>query len=207
MAVKKSADQVIKYKGVKAFKASHPEIRKLKKANEVPSIHGNKIWDSSFVLMDFLHRWPPGQELAVMDIGCGWGVLSSYLAKAFNADVIGVDADEAVKPFFDFHAVQNGVTLDFCKGTMQSLNKKKLKGIDMLVGADICFWPELYKDWRRLIKRALDAGVEQVYIADPGRSPFWDLVEYCEKNFDADVWSHDIKKPFKSEKYILEIIV
>lgn len=207
MAVKKSADHVIKYKGVKAFKATHPDIKKLKKKNEAPSIHGNKIWDSSFVLMDFLRRWPPGDDLNVLDIGCGWGVLSSYIAKQFDANVTGLDADEAVKPYFDYHAKENGVSLDFTVGTMQSVKKPKLKNIDMVVGADICFWPELGADWKKLIKRSLDAGVGQIYIADPGRSPFWDLVKHCEKRYDAEVWSHDIKKPFKSEKYILEIVV
>lgn len=207
MAANKNADHVITYKGVKAFKATHPEIKKLKRKNEAPSIHGNKIWDSSFVLMDFLRRWPPGDSLSVLDIGCGWGVLSSYIAREFDANVTGMDADEAVKPYFDYHADKNKVELDFSVGTMDSLKKKSLKDVDMLVGADICFWPELGRDWKKLIKRALDAGVEQIYVADPGRSPFWDLVKHCEKNYGGEVWSHDIKKPFKSEKYILEIVV
>lgn len=205
MAVKKKNNDVLKYKGIKAFKASHPEIKKLKRKNEAPSIHGNKIWDSSFVLMDFLRRFPPGNDLVMMDVGCGWGVLSCYLAKEFDAGVIGLDADSAVQPYFDFHAEQNGVDISFSVGTMQTLKKKILKDVDVIVGADICFWPELGKDWKKLIKRALDSGVEQIYLADPGRSPFWDLVEHCEKKHGGEVWSHDIKTPFKSEKYILEI--
>ncbi|MCG8668987.1 MAG: methyltransferase domain-containing protein [Pseudomonadales bacterium] len=206
-ATKNNTDHVLKYKGVKAFKSTHPDIKKLRRQNEAPSIHGNKIWDSSYVLMDFLRRWPPGDDLTIMDIGCGWGVLSSYLAKQFDANVIGLDADEAVQPYFDYHAQENNVDLAFSVGTMKSIKKSALSDIDVLVGADICFWPELGSDWKKLIKRALDAGVEQIYIADPGRSPFWDLVKHCEKKFDGQVWSHDIKKPFESEKYILEIVV
>lgn len=204
-AKKTSADLVLKYRGVKAFKASHPDIKKLKRKNEAPSIHGNKIWDSSYVLMDFLRRFPPGDELVIMDVGCGWGVLSCFLAKEFHAGVVGLDADEAVKPYFEYHAQANNVELGFSVGTMQSVKKNVLKDVDMIVGADICFWDELGKDWRKLIKRALDSGVEQIYLADPGRSPFWDLVNHCEKKYGAEVWSHDIKRPFKSEKYILEI--
>ena len=118
MAVKKAGDHVLKYRGIKAYKASHPEIKKLKRANEAPSIHGNKIWDSSFVLMDFLRRFPPGEELVMLDVGCGWGVLSCYLAKTFDSAVIGLDADEAVKPYFDFHAEKNNVDLSFSVGLL-----------------------------------------------------------------------------------------
>ena len=204
-AKKKSSNHVLKYKGIKAFRPSHPDIKKLKRKNEAPSIHGNKIWDSSYVLMDFLRQFPPGDGLVTLDVGCGWGVLSAFLAKEFGAGVIGLDADEAVKPYFDYHAQQNNVQMSFTVGKMQSMKKKILKDVDMIVGADICFWDELGADWRKLIKRALDAGVGQIYLADPGRSPFWDLVNHCEKKYGAEVWSHDIKKPFKSEKYILEI--
>ncbi|MCG8312575.1 MAG: class I SAM-dependent methyltransferase [Pseudomonadales bacterium] len=207
MAAKKSTEHVLKFRGVKAFKSTHPEIKKLKRKNEAPSIHGNKIWDSSFVLMDFLRRFPPGDDLVAMDIGCGWGVLSCYLAKEFGAGVIGLDADEAVKPYYEYHAQENDVDIHFSVGTMQSVKKNALLEVDMIVGADICFWPELGKDWKKLIKRALDSGVEQIYLADPGRSPFWDLVKHCEKKYGGQVWSHDIKKPFKSDKYILEITV
>lgn len=205
MASKKNNTELLTYRGVKAFMATHPDIRKLKRKQEAPSIHGNKIWDSSFVLMDFLHQFPPGNDLRVLDIGCGWGVLSCYLAKKYQAKVTAMDADCAVQPYCDYHAKKNKVELVFLESKIKSLKKKQLTSFDMILGADICFWPELGKDWQKLIKKALDAGVKQIYLADPGRSPFWDLVKHCEKKHAGQVWSHDIKKPFKSEKYILEI--
>lgn len=206
MAAKKQSKQhVVRYKKIKAYKASHPDIRSLKRHSESPSIHGNKVWDSSFVLMDFLTQFPPEQHKVVLDVGCGWGVLSCFVAKHFDAAVIGVDADAAVKPFFEYHEQQNNVDLNFAVATIDALKSKALRNVDVVLGTDICFWPSLDKDWRGLIKRAKKAGVSQILLADPGRSPFWKLVAHCEKQYDAEIWSHDIKKPMKSEKYILEI--
>ena len=44
----------------------------------------------------------------VLDIGTGWGVLSSYLSKQ-GADVTGVDIDEKVKPFFNFVTIYQNI--------------------------------------------------------------------------------------------------
>lgn len=205
MPAKKKQDNCVRYKKIKAFKSTHPDIRQLKKQYDAPSIHGNKIWDSSFVLMDFFTQFPLPEEQVILDVGCGWGVLSCYLAKYFSAAMVAVDADSAVQPFLEYHEHANKVDINFAVATIDALKKKTLTDVNIIVGTDICFWPSLDKDWRRLIARAQKAGVEQIYLADPGRSPFWSLVEHCEKRYGAEVWSHEITKPFKSEKYILEI--
>ncbi len=36
-----------------------------------------------------------------------------------------------------------------------------------------------------MINKAIQAGVPQIIIADPGRSPFLKLAKRCIKNFDA----------------------
>jgi predicted nicotinamide N-methyase len=203
-AATKPAD-VVNYKGIKAFKSSHPDIKRIKRQEEKPTIHGNKIWSSSFVMMDFLEEFPPGEDKVILDVGCGWGVLSCFLAKKFNAAVLGVDADAAVEPYFMYHAEKNGVDLSFVAATIDDIEDDVLEDVDVIIGTDICFWDSLAKDWEKLIKRAMKAGVEQVYLGDPGRSPFWSLSKKCEKKYDADVYSHSIKQPVKGEKYVLEI--
>ncbi len=208
MARKMNKEKAWVFNGVKAFMNGHPEIKRIQKLNDAPSIHGDKVWDSCFVLMDFLTEFPVAKNQVVMDIGCGWGVLSSYLAKKLGAAVIGVDADPAVKPYFDLHAKANGVGLDFAAGPMSVLKRDSLAYVDILVGADICFWPELQLEWQSLIERAADAGLKGVYLADPGREPFWQLVKHCKKRYGkkrAQHWEHAIKEPFRTEKYVLEL--
>lgn len=43
-------------RGLTLLRSGHREIRKLKRANHVPTIHGNKVWNSSFLIMDQLTR-------------------------------------------------------------------------------------------------------------------------------------------------------
>ena len=67
--------------------------------------------------------------------------------------------------------------------------------MDLITGADICFWDELTPVLFNLIRRALDQGVQQVIIADPGRSPFYDLAERCKARFNARVVERRTQTP------------
>jgi electron transfer flavoprotein alpha/beta subunit len=57
-----------------------------------------------------------------------------------------------------------------------------------------------------MIKRALNAGVEQIIIGDPGRQPFYDLAELCEQTLPQVVSiTRRITAPKASTKNILII--
>jgi len=197
--------EFVKYHGIKAFKNSHPSIKKIKK--EYPtSIHGNKVWRSCFVLMDFIRRYHETEVKQAMDIGCGWGVLTAFLAKEFDCHAIGVDADSDVEPYFAFHSHQNAVETSFKQALFENIKGKELKEIDLLTGSDICFWDQMVPPLKKLINRSVKNNVSAIYIADPGRPPFLELVDYCKEKYNAELYRHDIKKPWRSEKFILEIL-
>ncbi|HAU03039.1 MAG TPA: hypothetical protein DCS26_08690, partial [Porticoccaceae bacterium] len=65
---------LLTYKGVSALRASHPRVRQLKRQQQGHAAHGNKVWRSSFVLMDYLSTWGVPAGAQVLDIGCGWGL-------------------------------------------------------------------------------------------------------------------------------------
>ena len=91
----------IDYLGVKALRSTHPGVRKLKRLQRGHnSAHGNKVWRSSFVLMDYLTTYPPEPNSQVLDIGCGWGLPGIFLAKEYGMQVTGIDIDASVQPFF-----------------------------------------------------------------------------------------------------------
>ena len=73
------------------------------------------------------------------------------------------------------------------------------------MGTDICFWDEMTRPLFDLISLALKVGVERIIIADPGRPPFWALVDLCAEAFQIDVVSRRIYEPWKTEKFILAI--
>jgi predicted nicotinamide N-methyase len=195
----------IQYLGTTALRSSHPEIRKLKRQGHEPSIHGTKVWRSSFVVMKYLKQHPIPERAKVMDIGCGWGLTGIYLAKRYAAEVTGIDADASVKPYLDAQAKVNGVNISFEQKKFEQIRRHEMRGMHTLVGSDVCFWDEMVHPLYNLVIRATDVGVKQVLIADPGRSPFWKLAKLCEKELDAEVMEISIAKPYKTRKQILVV--
>jgi len=193
--------------GLKILNSNHKEIRRLKRAGYVADIHGNKFWNSSLLIMDFLKKPPLKKNLKVLEIGCGWGLLGIYCARQFDAQVTGIDADENVLPYMQLHAEQNGVCIEGKKMTFQQLTTAKLQDFDIIVGADICFWEEMSGMLLNLIKRAKKAGVSQVIIADPCRSPFTDLAQRCQKIYgeQAQIEGKWLKRPVNASGEILVV--
>ena len=196
----------IDYLGIKALRSSHPGVRRLKRQQKCyNSAHGNKVWRSSFVLMDYLTTYPPEENTQVLDIGCGWGLTGLFLAKEYGAQVTGIDIDASVAPFLGLQASINDCQIDFQARGFESLSAEELTAFSTIVGTDICFWDELTEPLFELIGLALESGVERIMIADPGRPPFWDLVDLCMQNFAAEVVTRRIYQPWKTEKFILSI--
>jgi len=169
--------------GVKILNSNHPEIRRLKSEGHQAEIHGNKFWNSSFLIMDYLKKHPLKKNVRVLEVGCGWGLLGIYCAKQFNARVTSTDADKNVLPYLDLHAEINGVKITGKRMTFQQLTVEKLKSYDVILGADICFWDEMADLLYNLIGRAMKAGVKQVMISDPCRPPFSDLADRCKAKY------------------------
>ena len=182
-----SAPQQITTRGITVLRNGHPDIRRLKRNSHAPSIHGHKVWHSSFVVMDYLRRHPPAKGSHFMDVGCGWGILGIYAAKRLGLQVTGVDADADVLPYMALHAEINGVDITPLRCRFERLTRRHMEGVDTLVGADICFWDQLTPVLFRLVRRARQAGVRRIIIADPGRAPFYALAEQCAEAFGGQI--------------------
>ena len=194
----------IRAHGLVALLASHPEVRKLKRHHS-PSVHGNKFWKSSWVLIDYFSRrgLPPG--VRVMEVGCGWGLASIYCAKKHQAVVTCVDIDEEVFPFLHLHAAQNDVRVQTMRKGFDALRTRDLEEVDVLIGADICFWDEMTDALRRLIGRALRAGVKMILISDPGRPPFQELQEYFVAKEQGEALDWTAQRPRRMQGQMLRI--
>jgi len=190
--------------GVRFLLSQHPEIRKLKRFN-APSVHGNRLWKSTWLLMDYLHRRGLSEGVRVMEIGCGYGLLGIYCAKKYGAKVISVDLDTEVFPYLELHAKVNEVEISTLKKDFDGLRIKHLKEVDLLIGADVCFWDTLAKPLKNLVLRALRAGVQQVLISDPGRPPFEEIVEYFASKKGGEILDWTAQRPRRSEGRILKI--
>ena len=80
----------IRTRGITLLRSGHKEVRRLKRANHTPSIHGNKVWNSSYLIMDHLTKRKLSADEHLMDIGCGWGGLALYLARHYQVCVTGL---------------------------------------------------------------------------------------------------------------------
>ena len=188
--------------GITVLKAADPRIRKLKKKH-TPFIHGNKFWNSSWCVMDFLARQGLPQEANVMEIGCGWGLAGIYCAKNHSANVLGMDADSAVFPYLKLHAEINDVEVGTWRCKFEKVKKKDLKCTNLIIGADICFWDEMVDPVYKLIKKAMKVGVGQVIVADPGRPPFHALSEKVVKKIGGEVKEWEVDEEIKADAYLL----
>ena len=184
-----------RFHGVRMLLSAHPDIRRIKRSDAQPSIHGNRLWKTSFLLIDYLKKHPPQHRRRVMDVGCGWGMGGIFCASAFGSKVLSVDADGDVFPYLHANAAANAVEVTTLRARFENITVRQLQDIDLLIAADICFWDELVKPVFNLVNRAVRAGVKTVIIADPERPTFLDMAERCEERFCAQVLEWDTRRP------------
>lgn len=194
-----------KFRGVTMPTAGHKVIRKVKRSGHEPSIHGTKLWRSSFLVMDYLHKHPPESANNVLDAGCGWGITGIWCAKKLGASVVSLDADPAVFPYLNAVAELNQVTTTPMVRRFEALKKPQLAKFDLLVAADVCFWDDLVKPVGKLIDRAIDAGVGQIVIADPERPTFHEMAERAIARHGGDLIHWALKGKLKATGALLVI--
>jgi len=194
-----------KYRGVVMPTASHKAIRAVKRAGHEPSIHGTKLWRSSFLIMDYLHKNPPEKVSTVLDAGCGWGITGIWFAKRFGSQVISMDADPDVFPYLDAVAALNKVSTTPLVDRFEKLKRKQLAPVDLLVAADICFWDDLVKPVGKMIDKAIDAGVGQIVMADPERPTFHEMAQKAVRRHGGEVINWSLKGKLKATGALLVI--
>jgi predicted nicotinamide N-methyase len=201
---KNTAQHSNRFFGVELLKSTHPSIKKLKR--EYPtSIHGNKFWGSSYLLMDYFKKNPLNNGDRVLELGCGWGLASIYLNKKYACDVTGADADADVFPYLALHAEVNKAQVKHLIKRFEKITKKELAEYDVIIAADVCFWDELGDIHYKLIKRAIAAGVKKIVYADPERAPFLHLAERCTNTLFAELHEKELKTPVKARGALMVI--
>jgi len=178
--------------------SSHPLIRQVKRQGVYPSIHGNKLWKSSLLLIDYLKKHQPDHTHKVLDVGCGWGISGIWCAKKLGSQVTSMDADPDVFPFLELHReaqwrIDHAIGVD-----LRKLSTRQLAEFDMLIAADICFWDDLVDPVFNMVNRAVKAGVKHIIIADPERSTFFDMARRCESRHCAEIIEWKTRKPIKA---------
>ncbi|MFT5082699.1 MAG: putative nicotinamide N-methyase [Lentisphaeria bacterium] len=190
--------------GLTILQNGHPDIRRLRKKTGVPSIHGNKFWKSTYLLMDYLGGAPPPASARILEVGCGWGLAGIFCAKAFSAQVTSLDADDAVFPYLLHHADINGVNIETWKCRYENIRTVDLQQFDVMIAADICFWDSMVNPLFNLARRAHKAGV-RVVMTDPGRPTFSAMADRCVDKLNASCESWSTPYPVNASGLVLDI--
>jgi predicted nicotinamide N-methyase len=190
--------------GIKVLRSSHRAIRELKRIHK-PSIHGFRIWPSSWLLMDYFTRSRFSSQLNILDIGCGWGIAGIYCVKNFDSVVTCIDSDSAVFPYVHLHAGINDVNVKTIEADFSDLAVKDFTGIDVMIGSDICFWDDMVEILKAMMLRALDCGVKTIIFADPGRPSFEKLGEFFMDKGIGKILDWFITAPYSIQGRILRV--
>ncbi|MCP5163120.1 MAG: methyltransferase [Hahellaceae bacterium] len=199
-----SDSQVRTIYGMLSFKHRSKVLKQLRKTAS-PELHGHQIWQSCYMIMEYLEQHPPAEQTNILEIGCGWGMLGIYCAKNFNAQVTLTDADANVFPYAHAHADLNQAQVSTKHLAFSEIGESELKDKQILIGSDICFWPEIVKPLQALLTRAIQSGVKKILIADPGRHPFLRLAEYFVTEHNAKLLSWTLDNGTKNHGKILLI--
>lgn len=176
--------------GIQYYTGAHSEIRRLCSASRRPTEYGNKVWATSLLAIEHLHQHKSSlQGLRVLEVGCGWGLLGIYLAKKFACHVTCSDIDPQVLPIVQVQAELNRVDVQLLQAGFSDLSEEVLKHFDLIVGAEICYSEEVACDIVEMLKRASQAGVQSLIIADPGRPDFDSVLENCTNSYQTDVYT------------------
>jgi predicted nicotinamide N-methyase len=172
--------------GLKWMTSRHPAIRRLKRRQNSNALHGNKTWNASLILVDYLQQHPLPEQSRVLELGCGWGLSGIYCAKQQHR-VTGLDADTEVFAFLERQASLNEVEINTLLQDFSSIRAEQLANIDVLIGSDICFWDQMAEDLFNCLTLALASGVKKIIISDPNRPPFLEVAEACINDHFAEL--------------------
>ena len=168
-------------------------------------LYGTQVWRSSFTMMSYLEAHPIEQRSRVVEVGCGWGLNGIFCAKRFDARVVLTDKDDNVFPYVRAHEALNSVKVATEHTRLERLSDQRLETTDVILGSDICFWPELATALRGFIGRALASGVRRIVLADPGRTTFLRLAKHCIDRYSARLIPWQGATRSKSEGYLLVV--
>ncbi len=191
--------------GIYLLTSQHRLIRRLKRVYE-PSIHGNKAWKASFLLMDYLLHHPPRVRSRAMELGCGWGPGAVFCARRFKVKMTGLDMDKNVFPYLEVLAALNDVEVTAEEANFNNLSAERLGREYMLIGSDICFWDSMVKPLFKVFERAMTSGVKRIVLTDPGRPTFYELADLCAKReWRTTLTEWYATEPSRSTGEVLEV--
>lgn len=193
--------------GMTVAKPSHPDMKELVAQGHEPHYFASRIWGASYLLIDYLARRQLLHPAKILEVGCGWGLISHYLAHRYHHDVqiTATDVDTEVFPYLHQLGKLNDTSVRTVCASFSALTERSLSRYRLLVGADICYTYSHAEQLIQLVRHAFSEGIEEILLADSGREPFFKLRECLETEGQMEWLVHSIARPVRQHGYILRL--
>jgi cyclopropane-fatty-acyl-phospholipid synthase len=125
----------------------------------------------------------PGQK--VLEIGCGWGGFAEYVAKTFNAKVVGLTISKEQRDFAQKRIHDAGLD-DRVEIRLQDYRDERdrydrIASIEMIEAVGEEFWPQYFSQLRdRLLPGGL-AGIQAITIRDSNFQSYRREVDFIQR--------------------------
>ncbi|MGH9809014.1 MAG: class I SAM-dependent methyltransferase, partial [Terriglobia bacterium] len=125
----------------------------------------------------------PGQK--VLEIGCGWGGFAEYIAKTFNATVVGLTISKEQRDFAQKRIHDAGLN-DKVEIRLQDYRDERdrydrIASIEMIEAVGEEFWPRYFSQLRdRLLPGGL-AGIQAITIQDSNFRTYRQEVDFIQR--------------------------
>ncbi len=191
--------------GITILNGLHPDMRRLKRTIR-PTEHGHKVWDNSWLIIDYLNSRKDLFSKKVVEAGCGWAIPSLFLARIYNCEVLATDIDPQVEPFLELNCQQNNTKVRFKPDGYSNIDSRDLAWTDLLILSDSCYSEDLIHELDKLVQRASKYSPIEVILTDPGRWPFLELVERIKKKYPTTELEWEIKEPRPAKGHIVRMV-
>ncbi|WP_440903551.1 class I SAM-dependent methyltransferase [Catenovulum sp. SX2] len=191
--------------GVNIFKPNHPDVQALVEDGFVPQHYASKVWQSNFLLMNILKDIPFKRKLKVLEIGAGWGALSVFMNKHYDADVTASDLDANLKPYQQSLAEHNDTEIDSQTIAIEDIDDTLLEDTDLIVASDICYNQDTKQALQSLVESVACRNDVVMLLADIGRKAFMQLSDDNQNFTDVELHNHSIAQPIEMDGYVLSV--
>jgi len=90
------------------------------------------LHDVNPLRINFIQKFISPQNMRIVDVGCGGGILTEGLAKK-GADMLGIDLSEDLIDIADLHGLESGVKTDYKKISAEALAEAEPASFDHVV--------------------------------------------------------------------------
>ncbi len=201
--------------GINIVKPNHPSVHALQEKGFRPKNFGCRVWPGSYLMMHYLRLNPLPTGARVLELGAGWGVLTTYVSRHFQACATALDIDTQVLPYQKLIADRNNINITSIASGLEEISPTDINQFDYILGADICYNATMKSHIKRLIRFGCGTYNDNQHpphkekrflISDTGRKPFTELsTELAESFPQLRVTNLKIDLPTKTQGYVLEV--